>query len=192
MITTILKYKYLIIIPLSIFEGPIITVISGFLVAGGFLNIFIIYMIIVLGDILGDTGLYFLGYFGKNIINKYGKYIGVTKKRLEKVEGYYSLNHKKALILSKVFHGIGSAGLVGAGALNLKYSKFFKICFYISLIQAGILLSLGIFFGHLYLQIGKYLNYYASGVSVLVIIIILYSFFKKYFNFKQYFNKKLK
>ena len=42
------------------------------------------------------------------------------------------------------------------------------------------MLVLGIFFGHAYTVIGKYLNYYAAGVSVLVLIFLLILFIKKY------------
>ena len=39
---------------------------------------------------------------------------------------------------------------------------------------------IGILFGHAYTQIGKDLNYYAAGVSVLFLIFLLILFIKKY------------
>lgn len=189
MIPVILTYRYLIIFPLAILEGPILTVVAGFLVTTGALNFFLVYIIVVIGDIIGDAWLYFLGHSGQRIIRKYGKYIGVSQEKLEWAEGYFKTNHKRALIFSKVFHGIGMAGLVGAGALNVKYRKFFKTCLSVSLIQSAVLLVLGMFFGGMYLQIGKYLNYYAAGVSVVVVAVILFLIFRKYFNFKKYFYK---
>jgi len=50
----LLTYKYLILIPLAVVEGPIITVIAGFLITLGYMNIFLVYLIVIAGDLAGD------------------------------------------------------------------------------------------------------------------------------------------
>jgi membrane protein DedA with SNARE-associated domain len=47
-------------------------------------------------------------------------------------------------------------------------------------VQALVLLLIGILFGHAYVAIGKYLNYYAAGVSVVVLIALLFILIRKY------------
>jgi membrane protein DedA with SNARE-associated domain len=47
-------YKYFVLFPVTIFEGPIITVIAGYLSSLGFLNFYVAYGVIVLGDTVGD------------------------------------------------------------------------------------------------------------------------------------------
>lgn len=66
MIQLLLTYKYIILIPLSIIEGPIVTVICGFLVTLKFFNPFLVYVVMVLGDIVGDGLIYYMGYSGKD------------------------------------------------------------------------------------------------------------------------------
>jgi membrane protein DedA with SNARE-associated domain len=61
------KYKYWLIFPIVIIEGPIIVVISGFLVYLGFLNAYITYIILVIGDSIGDSMYYAIGRYGGNI-----------------------------------------------------------------------------------------------------------------------------
>ena len=46
-------YKYWLIFPIMVLEGPIITVISGFLVSLGTLNAFVAYPLLFFGDLLG-------------------------------------------------------------------------------------------------------------------------------------------
>jgi len=93
---------------------------------------------------------------------------------------YFRENHKKAIIMSKLVHGLGFTGLIAAGASHVPYTRYFKTCALISIIQSFVLLLIGIFFGHAYVVIGKYLNYYAAGVSVVVLVVLLFVFIKKY------------
>ena len=108
------------------------------------------------------------------------KYFKITDEKLEKSKTFFHDNHKKAIAMSKLIHGIGFTGLVAAGASHVPYKKYFITCATISVIQTFVMLMLGIFFGHAYTQIGKYLNYYAAGVSVLALIIVLIIFLRKY------------
>jgi len=176
MIHLLLTYRYFILIPIAIIEGPILTVICGFLVTLKVFNPLLVYVIVVSGDIVGDGGIYYMGYEGKRFL----KYFGVTEEKLEKAKLFFRDNHKKAIAISKLVHGIGFTGLVAAGALHVPYKKYFKTCALISIFQSLILLFIGILFGHAYTQIGKYLNYYAAGVSVLGLIVLLIIIMKKY------------
>lgn len=177
-ITLLLTYKYLILVPIAIVEGPIASVIAGFLVTLGFLNIFFVYVIIVLGDIIGDTALYYLGYGGKTILNKYGSFLGITQERLEQAKRYFETKHQKAIILSKIIHGVGVAGLVTAGILRIPYRRYIKSCITVTIPQSAILLLTGILFGHAYLQIGKYLDYFAATISIVVLAVVAFLFYR--------------
>jgi membrane protein DedA with SNARE-associated domain len=176
MIQLLITYRYIILIPLAIIEGPIVTVICGFLVTLKFFNPLLVYVVMVLGDIVGDGWIYYMGYKGKRFL----KYFKITDEKLEKAKTYFYENHKKAIIMSKLIHGIGFTGLVAAGASHVPYRKYFQTCALISVIQSFVMLLIGIFFGHAYVQIGKYLNYYAAGISVLALTIILVIFLRKY------------
>ena len=164
-ITLLIAYRYLILIPFAIIEGPILTVIAGFLVSLGALNWFIVYAIVVWGDVVGDTLCWCAGHWGAGWLHRHGHYIGITSERLSRAKEYFETYHLKAIILSKLVHGIGFAGLMTAGSLRIPYVRFIKTCLTITLIQSAILLAIGIFFGHAYLQIGSDLNYFAAAIS---------------------------
>lgn len=180
-ITLLLTYKYLILLPLAIVEGPIVTVIAGFMITLGLLNIGLVYLVVILGDIIGDTAIYCFGRFGGNtILSRHGHKVGLTAERIQQAKEYFGNNHKKALAMSKLIHGIGMAGLFTAGSLKINYFHYIRICLLISLIQSGILLFLGIFFGHAYVQIGQYFDYFAATGSVVALAIIAFFIFKKF------------
>ena len=174
-IQLLLTYRYLILIPLAIAEGPIISVIAGFLVTLGIFNILVVYVIMVLGDILGDAIFYYIGYSRKNLF----RYLKINEEKIEKAKLYFEKNHNKAIAGSKILWGIGTTGLIAAGALHIPYKKYFKTCAIYSLAQSFSMLFLGVFFGQAYEVIGKYFNYYSALVNILALAIILYFIFIK-------------
>lgn len=176
MIELLLTYKYAIMIPLAIIEGPIITVIAGFLVTLKVFNPFVVYVVMVIGDVVGDGIFYYIGHRGKRLLH----YFKITDKKIEKMKEYFKDNHIKTIIVFKLVQGIGFTGLLAAGASNVPYKKYFKTCVIVSSIQSLVLLLIGILFGSTYVVIEKYLNYYAALASMAVLIVVLLIIIRKY------------
>lgn len=164
-------YKYVIMIPLSIFEGPIVIIVGGFLTTVHFMDPFIVYGIGVFGDLVGDGLFYGMGRLGSTKIFKYGHYIGVTHERLSYAKHMFANHQRKALIVSKLVHGIGVVGLIVAGAIHMPFKKYFKITAAIAFLQSALLLTVGIFAGSAYTLIDKYLSRYAAFASAGVIVV---------------------
>ncbi len=188
----LLTYKYFILIPLAVVEGPIITVIAGFLITLGYMNIFLVYLIVIIGDLAGDTFFYSLGRWGKNFVYEYGHYIGINTEKLEKAKKSFTNKETKTIILSKLFHGIGVVGLVATGILDFPYLKYIKISTPISIIQTTVFIFIGIIFGHSYLKIAQYFDLYASTISIVVIILFILTIIYKVFNLKFLWKQKSK
>ncbi|MES2775053.1 MAG: DedA family protein [Bacteroidota bacterium] len=171
----LLKYKYAILFPFAIFEGPIVTVLAGFLSSMGTINPFLALLIIVPGDITGDTLYYFLGRFGRTgWLHRISNKLGLTDKKLERAEAYFSSNPHKAIPLSKVILGVGVAGLFLAGRSGFPYYRFIAICAITSAVQCSIYMCLGYFFGYAYLQINEALNYVAATSIVIAVLLALF------------------
>ena len=175
----IVKYKYLILFPIAVLEGPFAAIIAGFLSSSGIFNIFLVYLFIVLGDMVGDSFYYFLGRLSGTSITKHGHRLGITNEKLENAKKYFSNYHHRALIISKLAYGIGVSGLVAAGILKISYKKFIETCFYIAIIQSACLVSIGFIFGHAYLQIEQYLNIYTKIILIVALVLIIYFVFSK-------------
>lgn len=177
-IDLLLAYKYLILFPLAVVEGPIITVIAGLFVRTGVLSFFAVYSIVVIGDAFGDSIAYAVGRFGgPAVLKKFGNFFGVTDAKVAQAREYFINNRHKTLILSKIIHGVGVAGLVTAGNLKVPYRRFFLICLMVSLIQSMVFLLLGVLFGHAYVTFGKYFDFFGRGTIIIGICIALVAFF---------------
>ena len=87
----LIQYKYIVLFPIMVFEGPIITILAGFLSSLGYLNIFIAYGIVVMGDIVGDSLYYAAGRWSKQFIfTRWGRYIGVTTERMTLLRRFFA------------------------------------------------------------------------------------------------------
>lgn len=177
----LLKYKYVILFPLAIVEGPILAVVAGFLCTGGYLNLFIVYPIIVLGDIVGDTISYLFGRWGvPAFLKKVVKGFRFSPENVQSVRAYFGSNPRRTIALSKIALGIGIAGIYLAGNVRIPYHRFIRICLITSALQYVVYLSIGLLFGSAYKQISNYLDFFAASAIVILVAIILFYFVKSY------------
>lgn len=159
----LLHYRYLILFPIAIVEGPIITIIAGFLASLGYLNIFLAYGIIVIGDLTGDGLWYALGYFSRHRhIGRWGKLFGLTDERIQRLEKHFEKHSGKTLSLGKISHGIGTVFLVAAGAAKMPFWKFIYYNFWGTLVKSLFLILIGYYFGHALTKINSYLEFVAD------------------------------
>jgi membrane protein DedA with SNARE-associated domain len=157
------QYKYLILLPMAIVEGPILAIIAGLLCSQGLLNAGYAYVIIVLGDIAGDTIVYLLGRWGESpVLRKLSRFLGFSEIKMAKARIFFENNPNKTISLSKLILGVGVAGIFMAGHAKIPYKKFMGICFTTSALQYIVYLSIGFLFGEAYKQINNYLNYFAT------------------------------
>jgi membrane-associated protein len=171
----ITQYKYLLLFPLAIVEGPIVAVIAGFLCTHGFLNPLLAYPVIVLGDIIGDTICYSMGRWGvPKFLKKIGFRFGSNPKSIDRARIYFDSNPARTVALSKITLGIGVAGIYIAGNARIPYGKFIRICLITSLVQYLFYLGIGLLFGEAYIQINHYLNYVASIFIIAAFAAILF------------------
>ena len=177
-------YKYFILFPLAVVEGPILAVIAGLLCIEGFLNPLIVYPIIVSGDITGDSLVYALGRWGKSQRSRrWYRVAGLTAEKIGRARTYFEANPIKTVSLSKLILGVGVAGIFLAGNSKVPYGRFLAVCLGTSIAQYTVYLGVGLLFGRAYKEINLYLNYLAAISIVLAFclffVIILKSLDKR-------------
>ena len=167
-------YGYWIMLPLMIIEGPIITIIASMLAKLGAFNIFIVFFFSVLGDMMGDVILYALGYyFGMGFVRKVGKYMGITEKLVLRMENYFKRHGGKTIFTVKSTTGLCWATFTAAGIVKMDFKKFVKYSFLGGLIWSAFLVSLGYFYGYMWVEIGKYIKWAGFIIVALAIASII-------------------
>ena len=170
------KYGYFILFPLAAIEGPIVSLVVGFLIYLGYLKFLPAYAILLLGDLLPDTVYYYIGRFGseRKMIEKYGS-------RLNLIEKLWREHGKKTMFLSKLAYGLSIPFLLSAGLVKMPFKKFISYAFPVTLFQYGIIMAIGYFLGHSYQLAERYIQYaYVIVAVVLILFIVSYVFIVKY------------
>ena len=174
------QYKYLLLFPLAVIEGPIITIIAGLLVATGLLNPYLVYVIVVAGDIVGDTVWYLVGRFGHTHISRWlERFFGITREKIDQAKAKIEKRRFRMTALFKLTQGIGFAGLVAAGAVRVSYPLFVLACLSVTLGQVAVYLTLGIFFGSAYQHISNFFDYFALGTVAVGAAALVYLWYHR-------------
>lgn len=176
----LLQYKYLILFPIIAIEGPVATVIAGFISSLGYFNLFVAYLVVTAGDVAGDCVYYAIGYWGREkFLKRWGKYIGFPLEKVVHVEKHFERHGVKTLFIGKMTHGIGGIFLVAAGLVKMPFSKFVGANFGATLIKSLALILIGYFFGQAIMKINSILEF-ISAISISIGIIVSLVFFSYY------------
>ncbi len=191
LVSWLLTFRYPIAFPLAIVEGPLVMLLSGFLIRIGFFSFLPIYLILMAGDLTGDVFWYFVGRNGgRPLIEKYGRFVNLNEENVERAEGFFKDHQIKILFISKITMGLGFAlaTLVAAGMAKVPFKKYFTINLFGQFIWTGILLAAGFFLGNFYTWVDKSLRW-AFVISLIIIAALGLFGFGKFMRAR--FNAKL-
>ncbi len=174
--TLILAYKYWAIVPFALFEAPLLSIVVGFFAVTGQLNLFLAFGIVVLGDFTGDTVLYVLGRWGRPLLDKIGLHLNISATQMQTALDYFGRNDRRAIVISKLVHGVGFTGLVVAGSAKVPYHRFAVTCVGVTIFQSAVLAAVGMVSGRAYQSFAHYLGYFniIATVAFLLVIIVFY------------------
>ncbi len=175
LLSLLLTYKYLIIFPIAVAEGPIISILSGALIARDLLDPFLAYFLLLLGDLLGDTIYYCLGRFGgRPAVKKWGYLVKLKEEKITALEHHFNhLAPKRTLFLGKT-QPWGSIILFAAGTAKMPYLKFLLVNTAASIPKVLILVLLGYYFNQAYVALDQYVQYAGIIITTITVPILLY------------------
>jgi membrane protein DedA with SNARE-associated domain len=181
-------YKYFILFPVMVIEGPIITIIAGFLSSLDLLNLFLVFAVVVIADLVGDFMYYAIGRWGREkFINRWGKYIGLSAEKIIRLESHFEKHTRKTLIIGKISHAFGAPILVAAGVAKIPFWEFIWFNFLATIPKSLFFLLIGYYFGQAYVRLNKYLDYFTIGFLILAILILI-----SYFTYNKFKSKFIK
>ncbi len=175
-------WVYIFIAFLAFAEGPFISLIFGVIVKLGYFGFLPIYTALMIGDLLGDVFWYYVGFFyGHKFIRRFGKYFDIKEGSVDKVKEIFHRHKHPIIFVSKITNGFGFAlaTLITAGIVKIPFNKYIGVNAIGQFIWTGFLMSVGYFFGDLYLTvdaiIGKMLI-----VAFFIILTLAFIRYSKY------------
>ena len=165
----LIQFRYPLIFPIMVVEGPIITVLAGFLVSLGYLELVPTYLLAVVADLFGDTLYYAVGRTGGDrLVGRWSRHPDSVLGRVVRLKDHFARHAGKTLLMGKLTHGAGGFVLVAAGVAKVPYGTFLWFNFLGTLPKSLAFLLVGYYFGHSYRQISAYLNDVALTTIILV------------------------
>lgn len=178
-ISILIHYKYFLLFPIAVFEGPIIMVVAGSLAAAGFMNFWIAYLILAFGDLVGDAVYYAFGYYAKSsLLKRFGRVLGFDYEQVKKLESHFENHGGKTLLTGKFFHGVGGVFLVAAGAAKMKFWRYIGFNAIGTTPKTLLLVTIGYYFGRAITQIKSALDYFAVFAGVALVAALIYYLYR--------------
>jgi len=179
----IFEYRYVAIFALAFIEGPVVSLILGFLVAGGSFELIPTVGALVLGDLVPDTLYYYVGRFGhsKKFTERYINKFDFLRNNFAVIENLWKNHPQKTMFLAKLAYGIATPLLISAGLVQMRLKRFLRLSLPVTFFQYGILFSVGYIFGDSYNRFIKYVMYGDLVIAVAVTLFVIgYIFFIRY------------
>jgi len=157
---------------------------AGYLVQTGALSFPFVVLAGAFGDLVGALIGYAIGYFLEenvilNLIEKYGKFILLSKHEYLKAVDLYKKYGSGITFFSRLLPGVRSFISVPAGLSEMKIWKFVLFTFLGSLVWTSALTYVGYFLGSHWDSIGPIYNKFQIViVALFVILVILYIYHK--------------
>lgn len=184
----LIRHTYLAILPIAIIEGPVLSVVLGFLIHGGYLLFYPAYALMILGDFLPDTFYYYIGRRGKKkeLLEKYAFKFESVSANYPILEKLWHTHPKKTMIMVKLAYGISIPFLISAGLAKVPYRLYIGMAMLVTTIQYGSLMFLGYSLGNAYEPALQYVRY--AGILWALILLIFVSI---YISISRYAKKEL-
>ncbi|MCX6713797.1 MAG: DedA family protein [Candidatus Vogelbacteria bacterium] len=174
----ILQYRYFVIFPIAVVEGPIVTIICGLLSSRGIMYFSVAFVVLVLADLVGDFIYYAVGYWGgQRAVRRFGKFLRIDEEQVLKLSDGFESHGGKILMTGKLSHVVGAPILVTAGLVKYPIPRFLWFSVIATFIKTFLLLEIGYYLGEAYDRMATYLDYVGFASSLLVVVAIVAVFY---------------
>ena len=163
------------------FPSEVAMIPAGYLASKGEMSLFTAFLCGVGGSLAGAIFNYYLCYFfGRNLVEKYGKFVGITDEKFAKFEAFFNRHGEISTFNCRLIPGIRQYISLPAGLAKMNIFRFSVFTALGAGIWVTILLALGYFIGENENLIKEKLHLITILLFIFIILIsAIYLFFAK-------------
>ena len=158
--------------PMAVVEGPIVTVIAAYLAKLGYMTLMGVYLVCVLGDLIGDGMYYWIGRAGPAILpDRWLARLGMTQARQLALEGHFAKSGPRTLLIGKWTQSAGLPIMLASGAARMNFTKYMLWNFAGSVPKTAVFVAIGWFIGSAYSAIDTWIWRVSLGAILAAIVV---------------------
>ena len=160
--------------PMAIVEGPIVTVIAAYLAKLGYMTLLGVYLVCVVGDLVGDAMYYWIGRAGPAILpERWLVKIGINKARQMALKGHFAEKGGRTLLLGKWTHSVGLPIMLASGAAKMPFGIYMWYNVLGSIPKSALFVAIGWYLGSAYSAIDNWIFRVSLGLIVVAGLVLL-------------------
>ncbi|OGM83810.1 hypothetical protein A2421_01740 [Candidatus Woesebacteria bacterium RIFOXYC1_FULL_43_18] len=171
--TLLYAYGGFVLFPLVAIEGPVVTVIAGFLASIGVFRPIPTFLIIIGADLTADILYYSLGrWWLESIFTKLTNLFKIKPQTIDKLEAELKRNKGKVLFFGKLSHVFGLPILIAAGHAKITLPDFIWYNLLAAVPKSLVFFLVGYLLGNTINNYNRYVNITILGIFVLTLLIV--------------------
>jgi membrane protein DedA with SNARE-associated domain len=148
------------------------------------LNLAVVILVAVLGELLGSAAGYSIGrYGGRALVDRLGKYVLLTHKDLDRAEAWFARRGEPFVLFGRFIPLLRSFVSFAAGLGEMALAKFFVFTVIGCAVWCTALCSLGYSLGSSYNHVQKafsYVGYVLAALAVVAVVIVFVHRLREY------------
>ncbi len=157
------------------FPSEVIMVPAGYLAYKGEMNLVAVVLFGIAGSVAGALFNYYLAmHFGRAFLLRYGKFVGIKKETLEKLERFFQTHGEISTFNGRLIPGIRQLISLPAGLARMHLGKFALYTALGAGIWVVVLVAIGYLIGSNEALISRYLH---TATLIALVAVVLISFF---------------
>jgi membrane protein DedA with SNARE-associated domain len=176
---TLNQFGYLAVVGLVLIEdfgvpvpGETVLILAAVYAGAGRLNVLLVALLGFLGAVLGDNIGFAIGHFGgRPLIERYGRYIFLTRERIDRATGFFVRHGGWIIIVARFIEGLRQANGIIAGVSGIHWARFLVFNAIGAALWVAVWTSVGYFSGShidsIYHDASHYSTYIAVAFAVL-------------------------
>ncbi len=150
--------------------GETVLIAAAFFAGLGDLNIFLVAAVGFAGAVLGDNIGFAIGkYGGHPLVERFGKYVWLTPKRITAAEAFFRRHGGKVVVVARFFEGLRQLNGIIAGLSEMPWPKFLIFNALGAALWVGLWSAAGYFGGDYVQQLVRYQLYLSVAAALLII-----------------------
>lgn len=168
-------WSYGLLVLLVAVEGPLSTLLGAAAAAAGLMDVRLVFLATVVGNVGGDVGWYLIGRMGlSEPLLRYGGWLGLRPRHLARLERAMQDHAVKLLLLSKVAYGLIVPTLVATGMARVAWRRWFPVVFVAETVWSFLLVWIGFHAAWVITEFERGLRTYGILALVGVVIVIMF------------------